>query len=327
MATPRNDAAPAAELSDAAKAKGASAAKGAAAAENERAEAESAAAEQGSLPRLPRVTGVCSWSLRPTGIEDLIAKVRACGVSAVQLAMEPIRGRQVGWGTPDEVFAKLAEAKIRVVSGMFEPIGEDYSTLESIAYTGGLRQTKNWEANLKRAREVAMIASDAGLSLVTFHAGFLPEDPRDRLHKTMIERIEKVAQEFASRDVLLGLETGQERAETLLETLDGIDEPLLGINFDPANMILYGMGNPNEALEELADYVLQVHIKDATASSTPGQWGTEVPAGQGETDWARLFAFVNTSLPDVNLVIEREAGDPRVADVVTARKLVEKHTK
>jgi sugar phosphate isomerase/epimerase len=326
MATPRNAADTAAEKKTAAKAKGAVAAKGAAA-DDDRDEAEAPAEQASSLPRLPRVTGVCSWSLQPKGIDDLIAKVRACGVSAVQLAMEPIRGRQVGWGTPEEVFGKLAEAKIRVVSGMFEPIGEDYSTLESIAYTGGLRQTKNWEANLKRAREVAKIASDAGLSLVTFHAGFLPEDPRDRLHKTMIERIEKVAQEFSSRDVLLGLETGQERAETLLETLDGIDEPLLGINFDPANMILYGMGNPNEALEELADYVLQVHIKDATASSTPGQWGAEVPAGKGETDWPRLFKFVNATLPEVNLVIEREAGDARVADVVTARKLVEKHTK
>lgn len=269
-----------------------------------------------------RHVGVCSWSLQATGIDDLITKVKACGMSNIQLAMEPLRAELDGWGTAEDCFTKLDEAGIRVLSGMFEPIGEDYSSLDAIKLTGGLRQNKHWAANLKHAAQVAAMASDFGVSLVTFHAGFLPDDTGDKLHQVMHDRIEQVAAAFASKDVLCGLETGQERAETLLDTLDSIDEDLLGINFDPANMILYNMGDPCEALEILADYVMQIHIKDATVTTKPGQWGTEVAAGTGEVDWKRFFATATKLLPKADIVIEREAGDQRVADIKTARKLI-----
>ena len=269
-----------------------------------------------------RLVGVCSWSLQPNGIDDLIGKVKACGVSNIQLAMEPLRAALDGWGTAEDCFAKLDEAGIRVISGMFEPIGEDYSSLDAIKLTGGLRQNKHWAANLRHAGQVAKMASDFGVSLVTFHAGFLPADSSDKLHDLMLERIEKVAAAFASCDVLCGLETGQEGAETLLDKLDSIDEDLLGINFDPANMILYSMGDPCEALEILADYVMQIHIKDATVTKVQGQWGAEVPAGTGQVDWKRFFATANEKLPRADIVIEREAGEQRVADIKTARKLI-----
>ena len=38
------------------------------------------------------------------------------------------------------------------------------------------------------------------------------------------------------------METGQERAEILLEFLKDVDRKNLGINFDPANLIMYGQG-------------------------------------------------------------------------------------
>ncbi len=269
-----------------------------------------------------RLVGVCSWSLQPKGIDDLISKVKACGVSNIQLAMEPLRAELDGWGTAEDCFAKLDEAGVRVLSGMFEPIGEDYSSLDAIKLTGGLRQNKHWAANLKHAGQVAAMASEFGVSLVTFHAGFLPADVGDKLHDVMLERIEKVAAAFASCDVLCGLETGQEGAQTLLDMLDSIDEDLLGINFDPANMILYNMGDPCEALEILADYVMQIHVKDATVTKVLGQWGAEVPAGAGQVDWKRFFGLANTLLPKADVVIEREAGDQRVADIKVARKLI-----
>ena len=269
-----------------------------------------------------RLVGVCSWSLQPKGIDDLIIKVKACGISNIQLAMEPLRAELDGWGTAGDCFTKLDDAGIRVVSGMFEPLNEDYSSLDAIKQTGGLRQNKHWAANLKHAGQVAKMASEFGVSLVTFHAGFLPDDTGDKLHQVMHDRIEQVAAAFASADILCGLETGQERAETLLDTLDSIDEELLGINFDPANMILYNMGDPCEALEILADYVMQIHIKDAIVTTKAGQWGTEVAAGTGEVDWKRFFATATELLPKVDIDIEREAGEQRMADIKTARKLV-----
>ena len=87
-------------------------------------------------------------------------------------------------------------------------------------------------------------------------------------------------------------------------------------------MVLYGMGEPVAALEALAEHVVQIHIKDATPTETPGTWGAEVPAGTGAVDWTRFFDVVRDRGLEVNLLIEREAGDDRVGDVRIAKGLV-----
>ena len=95
---------------------------------------------------------VCSWSLQPTDPEDLVQKVRACGLDRVQLALSPVVRAPDVWGL---VFEVLQDADIAVESGMMETVGEDYSSLESIAQTGGLRPDEHWEANLEHAQAVA----------------------------------------------------------------------------------------------------------------------------------------------------------------------------
>ena len=94
---------------------------------------------------------VCSWSLQPTDPEDLVQKVRACGLDRVQLALSPVVRAPDVWGL---VFEVLQDADIAVESGMMETVGEDYSSLESIAQTGGLRPDEHWEANLEHAQAV-----------------------------------------------------------------------------------------------------------------------------------------------------------------------------
>jgi sugar phosphate isomerase/epimerase len=97
---------------------------------------------------------------------------------------------------------------------------------------------------------------------------------------------------------------------------------MVGVNFDPANMILYGMGDPVRAVADLADYIEQVHIKDATATTVPGTWGSEVPAGSGQVRWEAFFGVLEEYGVSGDLVIEREAGDQRIADVATGAALV-----
>ncbi len=127
---------------------------------------------------------------------------------------------------------------------------------------------------------------------------------------------------FAAEGVRLALETGQEEAQTLLGVLDELERETVGVNFDPANMILYGMGDPVAALRILGARVLQIHVKDAVASAVPGTWGEEVRVGTGQVDWPAFFAVIEEQGLDVDLMIEREAGDDRVADMRVARELV-----
>jgi sugar phosphate isomerase/epimerase len=188
-----------------------------------------------------------------------------------------------------------------------------------------VRPDGEWPANRQRAADVARVAGEAGLGLVAFHAGFLPQEPGDPLRRTMIERLRVVADGFAEHGIDVALETGQETAETLAGVLAEIERPTVGVNFDPANMILYGMGEPVQALDRLAPVVKQIHVKDAVPTDTAGTWGTEVVAGRGSVDWQAFFNVAATISPPVGFVIEREAGADRLGDIEAARDLIEKH--
>ena len=270
--------------------------------------------------------GVCSWSLRPKGPVDLVERLRACGVATVQLALDPIRDGR--WDEAETV-AAFGAAGIEIASGMMAMKGEDYSTLGSIRRTGGVRSDEHWSENLEAAGANAELARRLGIGLVTFHAGFLPHEPGSPLRAEMLERVRDIADEFAQRGVRVALETGQETAATLLGVLEelrgvtGVEgAAYVGVNFDPGNMILYGMGDPVEALRVLAPHVAQVHIKDALPAREAGTWGEEVTAGTGSVDWERFFAVVRDALPTVGLMIEREAREDRVSDIRAAAAML-----
>jgi L-ribulose-5-phosphate 3-epimerase len=262
--------------------------------------------------------GVCSWSLQPGSVAELVGRVHATGLSAMQLALDPVR---LGAMPLEELQPALQDAGIAVLSGMMAMDGEDYSTLESIRQTGGVAVDERWPDNRAAARDNARIARALGIRLVTFHAGFLPHDVHDPRRRILLERVRDIAATFRDHDVAVALETGQEAADTLLLALDAMGGDI-GVNFDPANMILYGMGDPVAALRDLAPHVVQVHIKDAIPPGTPGTWGSEVPVGTGSVDWAAFFAVLAGLATRPALVIEREAGTDRVADIRTARQVI-----
>lgn len=269
------------------------------------------------LPALPVTNpiGVCSWSLQPASPEELVERVRACGLDAVQLALDPLRTEAWDEGRTRR---RLADAGIRVLSGMMGMAGEDYSTLETIKRTGGVRPDATWDANRAAAVENARLAARLGLDLVSFHAGFLPHEPGAERAK-LVERLRVLCDVFAAEDVRVALETGQETAETLLAVLEEVDRENAGVNFDPANMVLYDQSDPIDALRRLAPRVLQLHVKDARRTRTPGTWGEEVPVGSGDVDWDAFLTIVRDHPLRGALVIEREAGAERVDDIRTAK--------
>lgn len=264
--------------------------------------------------------GVCSWSLRPRSVDELADRLDACGESRVQLALCPLLDDP---GERRRLSQRIEAGEITPISGMMETIGEDYSSLERIKLTGGVRPDEHWDANLDRAGRCAALARELGVSLVTLHAGYIPEDD-PALHQRMTERLCRMGEVFNDRGITLGLETGQERAETLVELLSTIGERArVGVNFDPANMILYAMGDPSESMRLLQDHIVQVHMKDAIETQTPGTWGSEVAAGAGQVDWDAFFDIVDGLERDVDLVVEREAGEQRVEDIRVALALAE----
>jgi sugar phosphate isomerase/epimerase len=253
--------------------------------------------------------------LKPESPFGLISSCQECGIENIQLALLPLV-HNPKWKDCRQI---LLDSDISVISGMLEASGEDYTSLETIAQTGGLRRDEVWESTLDNAKRVGDIAAEMGLSLVTFHAGFIPEEQCGE-RRRMLDRLHILTEEFVERDLLLGLETGQECSDNVASVLIELSFEELGVNFDPANMILYGKGDPIEAMKTLQPWVQQVHIKDAVATKVAGTWGTEVVVGEGDVDWKTFLELVPD---DVNLVIEREGGGNRVGDVKRAKTMLE----
>lgn len=259
--------------------------------------------------------GVCSWSLQATGPKDLAEKVNAIGVKKVQLGLTPHRGDQGAWDGVQEI---LGESGITIVSGMYSTVGEDYTTPETIRRTGGVVPDEHWDENLRLAKITAALAGSMGITLVNAHAGFLPHDPADPDFEKLAGRVVTLAKVFGDQGVTLLMETGQETAQTLLAFLGemhGRGAENIAVNFDPANMILYDMDNPIDALRVLVPHVRQTHVKDAKRTAVKGQWGEEVIVGTGEVDWNAFVEILAGADFAGGYIFEREAGDNRVGDI------------
>ena len=260
--------------------------------------------------------GVCSWSLQPRDTAQLVAKVKEFGISHVQLAMEPLlflddKRKHFELG-------QLRSAGVALTAGMISFPGEDYSSIDAIRRSGGYVPDDKWELRKRMSEQAAVLGSELGLMAVTTHVGFIPRKGEAGYDK-MLNRVREVARGFGSHGIELGMETGQEPAGELLEFLEDLDTPNVFVNFDPANMILYGAGDPMDAIRTLGRHIRHVHVKDATASSRPGeQWGEEVPFGAGQVGPQRFLAALHRIDYRGPLVIEREAGNQRSADVRAA---------
>lgn len=264
---------------------------------------------------------VCSWSLQPKSPEELLEGVQKIGVKCVQIALDPIRENPEVWGKTKELFASNG---IIIVSGMFGTVGEDYTTMESIKQTGGVVPDDKWAENWKNIQANADLAKSLGIRLVTFHAGFLPHDHNSPEFKKLVSRIGQIADHYKRKGLDLAFETGQEDAEDLELFLIMLNRPNVGVNFDPANLILYDRGNPIDALEILGKRLKQVHIKDAIRTKKTGEWGQEVPVGTGDVNWKEFFNTLDNLRFAGFCCIEREAGEQRVEDIKTAREFISK---
>lgn len=262
----------------------------------------------------PLATGVCSWSLQVGSIPELRRFLDELGVDLVQIACgDP---HHASWDEGDDMPAAALAAGMTLGGAMLGFPGEDYTTPATIKRTGGFGDPDTRAERLERLAWAVDRTRALGLTDLMLHAGFLPE-PDDPARPAFLETLAKAADVAAAKGVTLAFETGQETAELLARTLDELARPNLMVNFDPANMLLYDMGDPVRAVEILGPRIRSVHAKDAIRPAVPGEWGREVPLGEGEVDFpAFLRALANVGYRGP-LFVEREVGDQpaRVRDI------------
>ncbi len=209
--------------------------------------------------------------------------------------------------TADAILARLAKYNITVtaVFGGFE--GESYADIPTVVNTVGLMPPETRAARLAEMKEISDFAKMIGCDVIALHLGFVPHDDSDPAYADIVQVTQELCNYAAKNGQALHLETGQETAPALVKFIDDTKCENLFVNFDPANMILYGAGEPIEALELLGSRVRSVHCKDATWADKPGEeWGEEKKLGDGEVGMKRYLETLDKIGYHGPLTIERE---------------------
>jgi len=195
--------------------------------------------------------------------------------------------------------------KLTCVFGGFD--GESYADIPTVARTVGLVPPETRAARTKELKEIADFAKLLGCNAVGLHIGFVPHERSLPLYQEIVAVARDVCDHCSRLGQGLHLETGQETADDLLAFIQDVGQSNLFINFDPANMILYGTGEPIAALKKVGRYVKSIHCKDGKWAKNPGkEWGQEVPLGEGDVGMENYLRTLKEIGYDGPLTIERE---------------------
>ena len=175
--------------------------------------------------------------------------------------------------------------------------------------------------NLKKGSD---FAKKLGVTDVITHMGFLPENPETDEYREVTLAIREVAEYCKRNGQYLLFETGQETPITLLRTIEYVGTGNLGINLDPANLLMYGKGNPVDALDVFGEYVLGIHGKDGCYPTDGHELGAEMPLGQGRVNYPAFIRKLKEIGYEGDITIEREiSGEEQKKDILMGKKLLE----
>ena len=256
------------------------------------------------------------------GPEEALAKVRDLGFSTCQV---------VCWR--DHLFTDAVADRLRAAADRY---GVEITTL----WTGmpgryvwdfiegpstiGLVPPATRQERLAVLKKGSDFARRVGVPSITTHVGFIPENPADPLYAGVVAALREIAAYCAANGQSFWFETGQETPVTLLRTIEDVGAANLGINLDPANLLMYGKANPVDALDIFGTYVRGVHAKDGEYPTNGRALGVEKPLGEGCVNFPALVAKLKALNFNGALTIEREISGPQqIADIQRAKRLLE----
>ena len=248
--------------------------------------------------------------------ERAIAKVHDLGVPTCQVGVDSF-GPEMVTRLRSALDRYGIEATSLVIGG---PGPEEYDFYNGPLTIGFV--PREWRAKrIERARQASDFAKKCGIPAVQTHCGFLPENPNDPVYKETIEAIREVASYCKQNGQNFRYETGQETPITLVRAIRDVGLDNQGVNFDVANLILYGKSNPVDAVEIIGPYVQGVHAKDGLWPTDPKNLGKEVPIGQGKVDFPRVIRRLKEMNYQGAITIEREISGPQQMEDIRKEKI------
>jgi len=251
-----------------------------------------------------------------------LSRIREAGFTTMQLSTPPkefTAEPKLG-----DLKRLLAGAGITVTSVAAVYEGESYADVAAVRNTVGLLPKATRAARIEDTKRTADFAHALGAPNVSSHIGYIPEDRSDPDYALLVSALQQICDYIGQHGQSFNLETGQETAELLGDFIGDVGCENLGANFDPANMIMYGTGDPIEALTVLAPWVRGVHCKDGEWPKSPGTLGAEQPLGQGQVGMERFVAKLEAIGYQGPLTIEREIpGEQQILDFIAGKKLLD----
>lgn len=223
----------------------------------------------------------------------------------------------------NRVKTALQKNSITAVSLICQGPGDYSYTFDEGPLTIGLVPRAYRSERIKQLKQGIDFCKIAGIPAIQAHFGFIPEDPTNDLYEEFIVAAREVANYAKEKGILVSFETGQETPITLLRAIDDIGTGNVFINYDVANLILYGKANPIDGLDIVGKHVRSLHAKDGLYPTNPHQLGKEVPIGEGKVDFPKLVQ----KLKDINfkgpLIIEYELSTGKMENILKAKRYLE----
>jgi L-ribulose-5-phosphate 3-epimerase len=268
------------------------------------------AANEGKKPlRLGLILGIDSDP------EAAMAKIHDLGLPTCQVFLDVIEDNLAG-RLRQALDKYQIEATSLVVGGPGKEVWDFYDGPVTI----GLVPRDTRDARMAHIKKASDFAKKCGIDAVQTHCGFIPENPNDAVYKEAVAAMREVAGYCKRNGQNFRYETGQETPITLVRAIQDVGLDNQGVNFDLANLILYGKANPVDAIELLGPYVQGIHAKDGLWPTNPKELGQEVPIGKGKVDFPRIIARLKEMNYRGAVTIEREISGPRQVEDVRASK-------
>jgi L-ribulose-5-phosphate 3-epimerase len=181
-----------------------------------------------------------------------------------------------------------------------------------------------WQAErVATLKQGADFAVRIGIPSITTHVGFIPESLTNPLYPQLLKALHEIVSYCAARDLGFWFETGQETPVVMLRVFEDLGYENLGVNLDPANLLMYGKANPVDALDVFGTYVRGVHAKDGEYPTNGRELGVEKPLGEGRVNFPVLIPKLKALGYTGALTIEREISGPQqIADIRHAINLL-----
>ncbi len=249
-----------------------------------------------------------------------IGKVSKLGFPTCQIGVE-----EYGPDQKTKLLEAVKSAKVEITAlGVVGPGRKVWDFYEGPA-TIGIVPKSTRRMRIDHIKKASDFAKQCCISAIHSHAGFIPENPNDPLYAEVVQALKEVAGHIRANGQILLYETGQESPITLLRAIQDVALDNQFVNLDTANLILYGKGNPIDALDVLGKLVRGIHAKDGLFPTDPKILGQEVPIGQGKVDFPLLVKKLRQLGYSGAMTIERETSGPQqVEDVRRAKAFLEK---